>query len=887
MKQELISKTLVLTILSVICWQLASHGQTNIELRGLVKDTSNQGIPYANILAKNLTDNSENISFAITNQEGFFNLKLNTNTSYRVQISFTGYSSLIDTLNLSKDTFKEYTLIEQIETLKEIIINKRLAIKKVGDTTYYRPEDFMNGREKKLKDVLKKLPGITLDKKGNVKVNNKEVTRFFVDGKEFFNGDEKLGVNNIPAGVIDEIVAIDNYHDISFLSNFSNSEELALNIKLKKDKKRFVFGNATIGTGPRDEKRAKGTFFYYSPKNSINTIGDYNNIGESALTLEDIISFTDFKNQYFDNNNTFINDELLGLLNQEGYLQSNQMAAGHTYAQLSSKSSINLYAITTQSFNREEETNEITYLTSNNIFENRLTENENNSSLNVINGQFKFKKKKLTLRYNFNFSTQNLSNSQSTLSETNDTSESILGNQETSLLSLKNDITTAIQLSKKSSLLANANLDFQRRLLNGSIFSESNEFPSILPIINEPNIILNQLRENHKKKWSAQMKWIYALNRSNLFTSFIATDNINHLIQTIDEQVLANGNVNSFDNSGFNNNTNLILSNQQAGFNYTHKKNSFYIEINNRIQLLSWGASESIRQIKTQWIPEVNLQYEKNAKKFRIKFKQDSKGPHPSLLLNRLNLKSFNQVRQGGHIEESDLSRSISASFFKSNILKERFLGCTINLKNTLRTNTFVNSIAENDIIGRAQNIDVNDLSISTNIFYDFLIRSFKIGLSVKHGYLDYSRPVNSINIDFIQNRYQMRMKLKYNSDKIEIDNRFNISYSILKNQNQKNRIFNLNNNTDLIYYLNQKWELAFSHNLDYVRNSNRWNGINNTSSSISFEPNESSFSFKLEVSNLWNQKNYFTASNFALNTQSLRIRQLLRQTLLSVNYSF
>src|SRR5699024_12843199 len=81
------------------------------------------------------------------------------------------------------------------------------------DTITYRIDKFITGDERKLRDVLKKLPGVEGDREGNVTVNGKKVDKLMVDGQDFFGGDTKLGVNHIPADAVDEVEAIKNYNE--------------------------------------------------------------------------------------------------------------------------------------------------------------------------------------------------------------------------------------------------------------------------------------------------------------------------------------------------------------------------------------------------------------------------------------------------------------------------------------------------------------------------------------------------------------------------------------------------------------------------------------------------------------------------------------------------
>lgn len=122
-----------------------------------------------------------------------------------------------------------------------------------------------------------------------------------VEGKDFFDGDTKLGVKNIPADAIDKIQVLRNYNEVGALKGLENDQDnVAMNIKLKEGKKNFWFGDATAGIGVAElDSRyiINPKLFYYSPKYSINLITNFNNIGELPLTAQDYFKFTGgFKN---------------------------------------------------------------------------------------------------------------------------------------------------------------------------------------------------------------------------------------------------------------------------------------------------------------------------------------------------------------------------------------------------------------------------------------------------------------------------------------------------------------------------------------------------------------------------------------------------------------
>lgn len=300
--------------------------QTNT-IKGTIKDSLGSPLSYVNIIAK-----SENINnkmfFAISDDEGRYRLELEQNSVYTITVSMMGFQSKEIKVQAIQNITKNITLIEAKNQLEEVIIELPVMVKK--DTIIYNTDKFVNGSERKLKNVLKKLPGVEVDRNGEITVQGKRVTKLLVDGKKFFGGGTKLGVENIPADAVDKVEVIDNYNEVSFLKNLSDSEDMAINIQLKEDKKRFIFGDIELGKGNDGYYKSNANLFYYSPKTNVNFIGNINNIGERTFTFKDYLNFQgglnavfrgDFKwkgggfSQFIENKDVLTSNQRFGAIN--------------------------------------------------------------------------------------------------------------------------------------------------------------------------------------------------------------------------------------------------------------------------------------------------------------------------------------------------------------------------------------------------------------------------------------------------------------------------------------------------------------------------------------------------------------------------------------------
>jgi hypothetical protein len=267
-----------------------------VKFEGVVQDVGKTPLEMANVMAVNTATKAMD-SYAITNDKGKYLLNLKPNSSYSIKVSYLGMQTKelfisTSTLNMNQNITLESGGIE----LEGVEIVREMPVSIKGDTIVYNADSFKSGTERKLEDVLKKLPGVEVNADGEIEVEGKKVTKLMVEGKDFFDGDTKLGVKNIPADAIDKIQVLRNFNDVSALKGLENGDEnIGMNIKLKSGKKNFWFGDINAGGGKENQNTryiANPKLFYYSPKYSVNFIANYNNIGELPFTVQDYFKFT-------------------------------------------------------------------------------------------------------------------------------------------------------------------------------------------------------------------------------------------------------------------------------------------------------------------------------------------------------------------------------------------------------------------------------------------------------------------------------------------------------------------------------------------------------------------------------------------------------------------
>ncbi|HSK12450.1 MAG TPA: outer membrane beta-barrel protein, partial [Phnomibacter sp.] len=130
---------------------------------------------------------------------------------------------------------------------------------------------------------------VEVDREGNVSAQGEEITRIFVDGKEFFSNDPKLATRNLTAEMIESIQVFDDMSDQAKFTRIDDgSRTRTINIKLKKDRRKGIFGRVTGGLGSSDRYTGNGSVNMFNESRQISVLGGANNINRLGFTQRDL-----------------------------------------------------------------------------------------------------------------------------------------------------------------------------------------------------------------------------------------------------------------------------------------------------------------------------------------------------------------------------------------------------------------------------------------------------------------------------------------------------------------------------------------------------------------------------------------------------------------------
>lgn len=488
----LIFKTLILSLISSL-----AYSQTHT-ITGVVSDSINIPLESANIIAKPLQDNAL-LKFAIADNKGRYRLELENTLQYEVTASYIGFVE--EVLNVEPNSSMmshNFKLKSTGQQLKEIIIKheyKPIVVKK--DTLTFDVKAFANGNERKMKEVLEKLPGVEVDKKGNVTVQGKKVTKMLVEGKSFFGGGSKLAVENIPADALDKIEVIDHFNQVGFMKQVSDSDDLAMNVKLKKDKKKFIFGDVEAGVGNNEFNLAHAGLFYYSPKTNVSFICDMNNIGRSTFTFEDLMRFDGGISSFLSGRKSLTNLYSFANDNTDVVQNKSQFGALNFSVDASNIWTISGYGIFSKILmvSKTESTNE--YLQNSSInFENKLQNNDNRSVLGIGNLKFDYspnKNEKWYYNAQIQSSTNDLNNTINSITNTNnDTFKTI---SEADNVSVKQYIEWHKSYTTKHTTTFVVNQAYENNTPQNQWFTNQPFLQGLLPLQNDANYTIEQVKK--------------------------------------------------------------------------------------------------------------------------------------------------------------------------------------------------------------------------------------------------------------------------------------------------------------------------------------------------------------------------------------------------------
>jgi len=860
-----------------------SYAQS-VKVSGILKDSDNLVIETANVMAINQVTKAMD-AYNITSEKGEFSLNLKANTEYIIKAGYIGYAPFEQKITTTKENQTFNIVLSSSNTIETVEIVREMPVRISGDTIIYNSDSFTNGTEKKLEDVLKKLPGVSVNKDGEISVEGKTAQKLMVNGKDFFDGDTKLGVKNIPADAIDKVQVLRNYNEVSNLKGLENNEEnIAINIKLKQGKTNFWFGDVLAGEGIIDSKNrsiVNPKLFYYSPKYSVNLIGNLNNIGELPLTTQDYFKFTGgFKNMMRKGGSSFnvsSNDLGIGGLrnNRAKNIDTKFGAANFSYnpSKVWTISGFGIYSYNKTDLQTDNVYNRVDRLPNGstvNITETRqdISRQRNNLGLFKLSSSY-VPSTKMHLDYDALLKTSDQLDRQNVVSSLQG---NILTEKNQQPISLNQNLNYYYTLNDKNVFAFEMQNLFQQEdpFYNANLqiipFRDFITGESILPGYNNTQTrnSINQNRFIKTNKTDAKFDYYYMVTpKSNINVTIGNTysyQNFNsNMFQTLD-----NGTQNNLSDSQNTNKVNYVFNDAFVGLHYKMLVGKF--TFNPGVTLHQFNTSDtqlnSVNNMSfNRVLPDFFALWQmKKSQTLSYNFSLTNNFTDVVKLAQGYVFSNYNSLFSGNRFLENSISQVHSLRFFKFSMF---------NMENI---SAFITYTKQTEIItNRALLTGINQVSSSVNINSNFPNESLTGFFRYEKSFARYFKANGSTNIswstnnnirvnpdnsEFIQNTesFTQNYKIGFSTNLKKLPNiELAYDYTVNDFQNQINYVDSPS--VSLEYFFLDAFsftsEYSFFHNRDKAKTFDTEYDF--LTASLSYQKRDSKFEYKVSATNLLN----------------------------------
>ncbi len=278
-------------LLTILAIGMASASRAQLReyrLSGRLTDQSTrEALPNAPVAL--LGKDSVTAAHAVTDSLGRFTLTATLRGPLRLVVSYMGFDPYSRHLLVS-DTASTISVGNIAMVPKGINLARvdvegfRQPITLKEDTIEYNAGSFKTKENAVVEDLLKKLPGVTVERDGTIKSGGETVKKVLVDGKPFFGNDPKMATRNLPADILDKVQLIDQKSDQAQFTGIPDGQtEKVINLTVKENKRRGFFGRVTGGYGTDGRFSANGNINAFRKDKQYAFIGNGNNTNGTSL----------------------------------------------------------------------------------------------------------------------------------------------------------------------------------------------------------------------------------------------------------------------------------------------------------------------------------------------------------------------------------------------------------------------------------------------------------------------------------------------------------------------------------------------------------------------------------------------------------------------------
>ena len=847
----------------------------SVRISGTVKDDAGTPLELANVIATH-SDTGEMESYAISNTDGKFQFNLPSGYNYSLVASFLGLAPTTRELNIEKDADDitlDFVLLPAENQLDDVEIVYEMPVVVRGDTIVYNTDSFTNGTEQKLGDILKKLPGVTVSDDGEIQVEGQTVSKVMIEGKDFFDGSSKLAVKNIPADALKKVEVLKNFNEIDQMRGLGNDQDnVAINLKLKEGKKNFWFGEIQGGLGDGEKTRYLGStkLFYYSPKGSINVIGNTNNTGDVPFTFRDYLNFTGGFRNFNQRGGTSFNiaDSGLSFLttqnNRASEISTNFGAANFSY-EASDAWDISGFALFSDNSTDFIQRSLRNYIATEATEVNTETSEQRNQ-LGMVKFSSIYKPNdKLQLDYDILAKKSEQSEMTDALSIFTDSgnvvTNPITEEKDNNPFSLNQNLNAYYTLDEKNIFAGFVQHLYQKEDPFYSATVQQQPFTQILPLdTNQSDFDINQDKMIETNKIDSKIDYYYVINdKSNLNLTLgttLSRQNFNSNIF----QILDNGSLNNFVGDSLNNDVTYKFSDVFVGAHYKFKTGIFTFTPgltlhNYTVSSEQLGTETSESEFKL--LPDLYaIAQFKQSESLRLDYQMTADYTDVNNFAEGYVFNNYNRMFRGNREIENAIFHSARLNYFNFNMFN--FTNINGGLSYTKRIDAIKSQTAIDQINQASSPINSNfvDEVLSANGRFQKTFRKWKANLSGSVSYSELNNIVNAqptLSQNFTQN-YQGSVETNFkNAPNFEIG--YNRSINNYENGGLE-RIFYTDRpfaNVDVKFLNGFTFTADWSYYNYYDKDDTTQNEYSFIEAGLRYQKPESKWEFRLDGTNLLN----------------------------------
>jgi hypothetical protein len=256
---------------------------------GKITDDDGVAIPSASVTVEEPGKDAI-LAYGITNSKGEYKVTF-TSPEANVDLKVKAFNQKPVTKQISNaDQNLNFKMQSEATEIKEVQLKTKMITAR-GDTISYDLKAFNNKNDRTLADVMKKIPGIEVNKDGTILYQGNAINKFYVNGKDLMEGGYGTINNSLPKDAVQKVEVLENHQPVKILQDKVPSDQAAINIKLKNSV--TMTGRGEVGTGFGDPWlwNVKLTPMFFGQKSQWVVNYKTNNMGEQVENEGNILAF--------------------------------------------------------------------------------------------------------------------------------------------------------------------------------------------------------------------------------------------------------------------------------------------------------------------------------------------------------------------------------------------------------------------------------------------------------------------------------------------------------------------------------------------------------------------------------------------------------------------